>query len=286
MSAPWMEIAGEQEGAGVEEIGGPQAHKSIVAYFAAIGRPDITSDEIAWCAAFYFWCLMKAGVDISSVPKDKILLAISGLLIGTRIDGPRYGAARISKRYDKSGKVVGHHIAFVKSWTKTHVELTGGNQSNSVSTQWFKRNASDVYIWPPAPATVKEVAAVSRISDAAGDIRKDTVKLTTTQVGEKLMPAPDQVMPALPEPQALVDQAGAFKTMVAGAEDFLMFSWGKVWWIAAALALFWLVRMAWNAGWIRWWRAEDHNTGKSVIAAAPAPAGEAELWEADDAQAA
>jgi uncharacterized protein (TIGR02594 family) len=285
MSAPWMEIAWEQEGAGVEEIGGKAAHKSVLMYFRENNRAEVTSDEVPWCAAFYFWCLQKADVEVSSIAPKERLLAASAVRLGLRIDGPRVGCARISKRIE-GGKVVGHHVGFVTGWTATRVKLLGGNQSNKVCETEFKRNASDIYIWPPAPATVKEVAQASRISDAAGDIRKDTVKLTTTQVGEKLMPAPDQVVPALPEPQALVDQAGAFKTMVAGAEDFLMFSWGKVWWIAAALALFWLVRMAWNAGWIRWWRAEDHNTGKSVIAAAPVPAGDADLWEADDAQAA
>jgi len=285
MSAtPWMEFAGEQEGASVAEIGGPQAHKSIVAYFAAIGRPDITSDEIAWCAAFYFWCLMKAGVDISSVPKDKILLAVSGLLLGTRIDGPRYGAARISKRYDNSGKVVGHHIAFVKSWTKTHVELTGGNQSNSVSTAWFKRNASDVYIWPPAPVSVQEVAQVSRIADAAGDVRKDATKTGVSQGLETMLPKPPEQLPGV---ETIANHAGAFKSTVLQMQDFALFSWGKVWWIAAALALFWLVRMAWNAGWIRWWRTEDHNSGKSVIAEAPAAAtDDPALWEADNVEAA
>lgn len=289
MSTPWMDVAWEQEGAGVEEIGGPAAHKSIIGYFRTLNRPDVTSDETAWCAAFYFYCLRQAGVDVSAIPEKDILLAASAAKLGTRLDGPRLACARISKRIE-GGRVVGHHVAFVTGWTATRVKLLGGNQSNKVCETEFKRNASDIYIWPPAPATVKEVASVSRISDAAGDIRKDTVKLTTTQVAEKLIPSPDQVVSAptqqLPEPQALVDNAGAFKTMVAGAQDFVMFSWGKVWWIAAALAVFWLVRMAWNAGWIRWWRAEDHNSGKSVAGGiAPTPADD-ELWRADDAEAA
>lgn len=285
MAAPWMDIAWEQEGAGVEEIGGPASNMSIVAYFAAIGRPDVTSDAIAWCMAFYLWCLQKAGVDISLIPKDQRLLAASAIMLGTRLDGPRVGCARLSKRIE-GGKVVGHHIAFVTGWTATRVKLLGGNQSNKVCEAEFKRNASDIYIWPPAPVSVKEVAAISRISDAAGDIRKDTVKLTGSQTGERVvngLGVPDQ----LPGVETLASHAGTFKSTVLQLQDFALFSWGKVWWIAAALALFWLVRMAWNAGWIRFWRAEDHNTGKSVAAPRPIEAvNDNALWEVDDAEAA
>ena len=81
MAPRWLEIAWEQEGAGVAEIGGPAANKSIVAYFHDIGRPDVTSDEIAWCAAFYFWCLQKAGIDLSPI----VLLLLLQLLQRERL---------------------------------------------------------------------------------------------------------------------------------------------------------------------------------------------------------
>lgn len=284
-AAPWMAIAWEQEGQDIEEIGGKAANQSIIRYFRENGRAEVTSDEVPWCAAAYFWCLQKANVDVSSIPPEKRLVAASAVLLGTRLDGPRVGCARISKRIE-GGKVVGHHVAFVTSWTTTRVKLLGGNQSNRFCEAEFKRNASDIYIWPPAPATVKEVAAVSRISDAAGDIRKDTVKLTGTQTGEKLVAATGEPT-QLPGVDTLANHAGTFKSTVLQLQDFALFSWGKVWWIAAALALFWLVRMAWNAGWIRIWRAEDHNTGKSIAAPPPIDAvNDNGLWEVDDAEAA
>ncbi len=282
-AAPWMPIAWEQEGQGIEEIGGKAAHASILMYFRENGRAEVTSDEVPWCAAAYFWCLQKAGVDVSSIPPKDRLLASSAVRLGTRLDGPRVGCARISKRFDTAGKVVGHHVAFVTSWTATRVKLLGGNQSNRFCEDEFKRNASDVYIWPPAPATVKEVAAVSRIADAAGDVRKDATKTGVSQGLETMLPKPPEQLPGV---ETLANHAGTFKSTVLQLQDFALFSWGKVWWIAAALALFWLVRMAWNAGWIRWWRTEDHNTGKSVIAEAPAVMDDPALWEADDAEAA
>lgn len=283
-AAPWLEIAWEQEGQGIEEIGGKAAHASILMYFRENGRAEVTSDEVPWCAAAYFWCLQKAGVDVSSIePKDR-LLAVSAARLGQRLPGPRVGCARVSKRFDRSGKVVGHHVAFVTGWTATRVKLLGGNQSNKFCEDEFKRSASDVYIWPPAPVSVKEVAAVSRIADAAGDVRKDVAKTGATQTVGNAMPAPPDQLPGV---EALANHAGAFKSTVLSLQDFALFSWGKVWWIAAALALFWLVRMAWNAGWIRWWRTEDHNSGKSVIAEAPpAATDDPALWEADNVEAA
>lgn len=278
MTAPWMQIAWEQEGAGVAEIGGPQAHKSIVAYFHQIGRPDISSDEVAWCMAFVMWCLMKAGVDISVIaPKDR-LLAYFARKLGTVINEPRVGAVCSMKRPG------GHHTGFVTKVTKTHVTLLGGNQSNKVCEATFKRTPDMVFTWPAPVQTPAEVAQVSRISDAAGDVRKDAAKVGGSQGLENLIPTPPEQLPGV---ETLANHAGSFKSTVLTMQDFLLFSWGKVWWIAAALALFWLVRMAWNAGWIRWWRAEDANTGKTVTSSSPPePMNDNAQWGGADVEAA
>lgn len=264
----WLEIAWEQEGADVREIGGPRAHASIIGYFHGIGRSDITSDEIYWCMAFYSWCLIRAGISIEHIPKAERLLAISALKIGTRIAEPRVGCGCVMPRRDASGRIVGNHVFFVTKWTATTITGVGGNQNNAVTEATFKRTADMIFMWPEPPKTETEVAARSRISDAAGDVRKDAAKVGGTQGVESILPAPPAELPGF---DAIAQHAGTFKTTVLGLQDFLLFAWGKAPWIAAALSVYWLVRMAWNAGWIRWWRAEDHNSGKAPVAA-PAPA--------------
>jgi uncharacterized protein (TIGR02594 family) len=260
MTAPrWLEIAWEQDGAGIAEIGGPQANASIVAYFREINRPDITSDEVPWCAAAYFWCLQRAGISIDHVPKQDRLLAVSAKKVGTRIAEPRVGCGVVMKRPG------GHHVGFVTAWTARTIFILGGNQADSFCEKEFKRTSDMVFMWPEPPKTAAEVAAAgSRIADAAGDVRKDAAKVGGTQGLENMLPAPPKELPGV---DAIAQHAGSFKTTVMGVQDFVLFVWGKAWWIAAALAIYWLVRMAWNAGWIRWWRAEDHNSGKAPVAA-------------------
>ena len=274
----WLEIAWEQEGADVREIGGPRAHASIIGYFHGIGRTDITSDEIYWCAAAYFWCLQQGGLSIDVVPKAERLLAISALKVGTRIAEPRVGCGVVMKRYNKDGTLAGHHVGFVAAWTARTIFILGGNQADSFCEKEFTRTADMIFMWPEPPKTETEVAARSRISDAAGDVRKDAAKVGGTQGVESILPAPPSELPGF---DAIAQHAGTFKTTVLGLQDFLLFAWGKAPWIAAALAVYWLVRMAWNAGWIRWWRAEDHNSGKAPLPAAAPAETDALPWGGD-----
>lgn len=149
----WLEIAWEQEGADVREIGGPRAHESILGYFRAINRPDITSDEVPWCAAAYFWCLQQAGISIDAVSSTKRLLAVSALKVGTRIAEPRVGCGVVMKRYNKDGTLAGHHVGFATAWTARTIFILGGNQADSFCEKEFKRTADMIFMWPGRPLT-------------------------------------------------------------------------------------------------------------------------------------
>jgi uncharacterized protein (TIGR02594 family) len=92
----WMEIAWAD--LGIKETAGPEATPAIVAYFDAAGRPDITSDETPWCAAFVNACLSRAGVSIAAIPQGERTLARSCLKQGTKIDEPRVGAVAVFTR--------------------------------------------------------------------------------------------------------------------------------------------------------------------------------------------
>jgi uncharacterized protein (TIGR02594 family) len=260
----WMEIAWEQEGAGVAEIGGPAADKKIVSYFHGIGRSDVTSDEVPWCAASAFWCLQRAGVSIVHIPPEERLLAVSALKVGHRIDGPRVGALRVSKRNG------GYHVGFVTAWTAGTVTLLGGNQSDKFCAAPFKRRPGDVYIWPAAaPAT----ATTSRIVKIAQAQKKDAAKGATSQVAGQvpvpdMVPPPDYVVPSpagtLPDAAALADQASLLQTALETGISFAGFVAGKWPWIMLLVGLYYVLRMGAGAWLIKQFRQEDAATGKTL----------------------
>jgi len=253
----WLDIAWQQEGAGVEEIGGPQANASIIGYFRDIGRPDATSDEIAWCAAFYFWCLFKAGADLSPIKPADRLLAASAKKFGTRISEPRLGCGCIMPR------VGGNHVFFVTKWTPTLITGVGGNQANKVCEETFKRTDEMVFMWPEI-VTQKQVDQASDIAGTAKAIIADTAKTGTTNSASHVLPSlPD----TLPPHDVIAHSANAMQQSIQTGIDFAMFSYSKLPWVVGALSIYWVARIAWNSNWIRKWRHEDAATGVQPLPA-------------------
>lgn len=266
----WMEVAWEQEGADVREIGGPKANQTIVGYFHAIGRPDITSDEIAWCAAAAFYCVQGAGISIEHVRPEDRLLAVSLRKVGTRIDGPRVGAICIRTREG------GHHVGFVKSWTARTIDLTGGNQSNAFNTSTFKRQENEEFYWPILP----NVADASRIAKAALRQQKDAAKGSAPQVLPQPpapeaaitvpanTPAPDvpalDGLPPFPPLEQIPGKLGAGQQALEAAISFGQFVGHKWPLIMLAVSAYFFARMAYDAWRIRGWRLADALTGKTV----------------------
>ncbi|MFA7504270.1 MAG: TIGR02594 family protein [Burkholderiaceae bacterium] len=283
-----MEIAWAD--AGVEEVSGPKANPRIVEYFRGVGRPDITSDEIAWCAAAVGFYLLKAGISIDQIPKEKRLLARSFAAIGTPLpkDQPRVGAIAVLSR--GSNPAYGH-VGFVTGWTKDQIVLLGGNQSNKVCTQHFARSRIVALRWPEPPAKPKDLeVAGSRTAAAAKRQQKDAGKATLAQSSNVAVPdapasaaaptpPPADAAASLPDPNQVLETGSQWKGLIETAESLALFCWAKWPWIAGALALYWLARMAWDAWRVRRWRAEDHNTGANTArAVAEEPAGvEADL---------
>ncbi len=284
MTAPrWLEIAWEQDGAGVAEIGGPRANASIIGYFHGIGRTDVTSDEIYWCMAAYAWCLQKSGVSIDHIPKKDRLLAVSALKIGTRIAEPRVGCGVVMKRYNKDGSLAGHHVGFVTAWTARTIFILGGNQVDSFCEKEFKRTADMIFMWPEPAKTAKEVEAEgSRIAAAARQQRGDTVK-TTVPNAVPPPPAPD-----MPAPEVLTAKFGAWQSVVESGISFLQFLSHRWPWAMFFVSLYFAARLLWNSHLIRKWRAEMTNTGAvtgpagaSVAHSASAPLPDPEAAHAD-----
>lgn len=256
----WMDTAWTQ--VGTTEISGPGANPQVLAYFAGSGHPEITSDETAWCAAFVGYCLSSSGIALNAIPHGDRLMARAYLKFGTPIDEPRIGALVVFSR--PGGGPGAGHVGFVSGWTASTLMVLGGNQADSVSVKAFPRTSVLGYRWPQAPQTPAEVAAGgSRIATAARTQVADGTKTGVAQLAQGL-PAPP------PGLGSLAEQAGSMQASVETLIAFGGFAWGKLPWIAGALTLYWLGRMAWNAWQIKYWRAEDHNEGRTI-----APSGRA-----------
>lgn len=248
----WMWEAWDQ--VGVVETAGAAATPEIVRYFADVGRPDVTSDEVAWCAAFTGAMLKRAQVPLM-VPSSDRLLARGYLKQGTPIplDQPRVGAIAVFKR--TSDPRLGH-VGFVNGFTATHIHVLSGNQANSVSIQSYPRADLIGLRWPEPPAKPADlVADGSRIAQASQRQLKDGAKTGAVT----LPPSPPKL-----EPEALAQKMTGAKGVFETAEAFVQFGVSKWPWIVGGLAAFWFGRMAWDAWQIRQARLEDHNTGKTA----------------------
>lgn len=116
------------EEVGMQEIKGPMHNPEIVRMFAEVGHSWVKDDETAWCAAFNGAMLERAGL-----PSTRKLNARSYLDWGqpVQLADAQPGDMVIFSRGDPAGWQ-GHVGFFVKN-AGTHIQVLGGNQSDSVS---------------------------------------------------------------------------------------------------------------------------------------------------------
>jgi uncharacterized protein (TIGR02594 family) len=143
----WLDFAWAD--LGVAEIAGTRDNSRVVRYYADVGHPEVSNDEVAWCAAFLGACLERAGVG-----STRSLLARSYLDWGVPIDEPRYGAIAVLSR--GSDPTLGH-VGFLVGETGADVILLGGNQGDAVSVQAFPRSRLLGLRWPPASSVTTSV---------------------------------------------------------------------------------------------------------------------------------
>lgn len=270
----WLDIAWAE--IGVQETSGVDATPEIVAFFRDSGRPDITSDEVAWCAAFVGACLDRADIP-QTIPPAEALLARSFLKVGQEIPDLRIGCIVVLSR--GSNPRAGH-VGFCVGMTNTHVVLLGGNQGNRVSTQNYPRSRilPGGLRWPGPVVTAKDLERQgSRIAKAGGRQTKDVAKCgaielvpddavtglsapATTAPPADALSVPDKFPPL----EDLAGSASALQSTIETLSSFGSFAASKWPWISGGLVLYWLARMAWDAWVARQARAEDASTGKTA----------------------
>lgn len=250
MGMPWMEQAWALNGQ--SEVTGEAANPEILALFREAGHAEIMSDEVPWCAAALTVVLKRAGM-----PAPVGFAALRAKTFeawGSPCD-LRVGAIAVLKMSR------GYHCGLVAGWTDTHVMVLGGNQSDAFNTTPFRRAHLVATRWPAPPVTAAELKQKSRTVATAGKIQRDGASATALEVSRHV-PAPDaahvdQVMAKAAKAQGFAEQL----------EGFATFAWSRWPWFAGGLVVYFLARMAWHAGWVSWFRAEDHNAGKSLAGA-------------------
>ena len=132
---------------GMQEIRGPVDNPEIVQMFADVGHAWVKDDETAWCAAFNGAMLERAGL-----PSTRKLNARSYLDWGQAVDlaDAEPGDMVVFSRGDPNGWQ--GHVGFFVRNAGTHIEVLGGNQSNSVSVARYAKSRLLGVRRYPAPA--------------------------------------------------------------------------------------------------------------------------------------
>lgn len=255
MTQPWMTEAWGM--VGQSEVGGPEANPAILDMFRDAGHADITSDETAWCAAFVSACLFRAGMPY---PKGVAALRARDFESwGTACDLRPGAIVVIRARGDQ------RHVFFCSGADARNVIGLGGNQANSVNNTPFPLASIVAVRWPAPAATAADLKGKSRTIDAAAANKGDAAKASGAELSR-------HAADALPDPVAMTGQISGKARETMGAVDTLVdfagFLKGKWPWLAGALALYFLARMAWRSGLIERFRLEDHNTGKTSLVGA------------------
>ena len=134
---------------GLKEIVGEEHNPEVLQFYKTVGRPEITNDETAWCAAFVGHCLVKGGYKHSPVKVSLLARSYEG-----------YGST-IYNRATKKRKKVGDiraalpgdicifprgnstwqgHVAFFVKETPKFVYVLGGNQNNEVNIRRYSKS--------------------------------------------------------------------------------------------------------------------------------------------------
>jgi len=171
LAPAWAEL-------GQRETPGSATNPRIAELFADAGHPAVTSDDVAWCAAFVSACLERA-----DTPSARTLRARDYLNWGNHLSTPRFGAiAVLSRGPDPNAG----HVGFLIGQSTNGLILLGGNQSNAVTVEAFPTSRLLSLRWPwlnppaplpdpttPAPQNPTFNRALAHVLDMEGGYTKD-----------------------------------------------------------------------------------------------------------------
>lgn len=124
----WMPIAIRE--IGVREYSGAADNPRIVDYLRSttLGAPYNANDETYWCSAFVNWCVERSGFEGTDSA-----WARSWNNWGKALETPRRGCIVVFRRGS------GGHVGFYIGEDGKNINVLGGNQSDSVCYQKYKK---------------------------------------------------------------------------------------------------------------------------------------------------
>ena len=115
---------------GQAAIPGNQSNEEILDYYAEAGHPEITDDDVPWCAAFVNAMLKRAGIQGTGQ-----LSARSFLTWGKKMQHGNITDIVVLWRESPTSGL--GHVGFVTAVIGDFVWILGGNQDNKVEIKPF-----------------------------------------------------------------------------------------------------------------------------------------------------
>lgn len=145
---PWMRMA--ELFLGESEIPGAMHNDKIIEMFRLIGHPEMSRDEIPWCAAAVGACL-----SLSGYRNTKSALARSYETFGQDLGGEAVmGCLAVFSRGDEeSGQ---GHVGFYAGEKDGKILLLGGNQNDTFDISSYDKERLLCYRWPVLTAELPE----------------------------------------------------------------------------------------------------------------------------------
>lgn len=131
---------------GEKEISGDIDNPEILKYYHELGHKWVEHDEVAWCAAFVGYSLLKKGYIIP--PLKERLRARAYQFIGTETENPVVGRDLVVFwRGNSIDSGLGHVAWFIRGKGEL-IYVYGGNQSNESNISPYSKDEKIAYITP------------------------------------------------------------------------------------------------------------------------------------------
>lgn len=167
---------------GLKEIKGKKHEEKIIEAFKLAGFGWIKDDETAWCAAWMVYCFHHAGME-----PIKTVRAREWQNYGNETKTPKLGDIVTFWRISKASNY--GHVGFYVNENETHIQVLGGNQSNSVSIQWYKKSQLLSYreVVEPVDTQDHQYDHINMLTEEIEVLTKELVKCKSVlfEIGEE-----------------------------------------------------------------------------------------------------
>jgi uncharacterized protein (TIGR02594 family) len=247
----WLERLEMYERQGFKEVPGPGSNDHILKWAHGAGKSTwVKSDATPWCGIGLAGIFDECGLGHVIPPEPA--RAISWAKCGVECE-PMVGAILVFKRDG------GHHVTVIKKIHGDVVDCLGCNQGDAIKTSPYRLSEALYCRWPIR----EDIPTDSRIYNAAQRQKRDQAKaggtLTTGPVSDAVPSAASKSVRHSVD--SVFTDIGWVKSIAMNVTDFASFVGARWWWVAIAVAGYFLARNLWDSYVIANARREDHQQG-------------------------